>query len=340
MKNGLKIDERKTPEVRGVSLKGLGAGKQILVVSLILSAAIMCAKFLAYYITSSSAILSDALESIINVVAAAFSLGSVILSAKPPDPSHPYGHGKIEYFSVGFEGALIILAAISIFHQGLSKVFAPEELPRLDTGLALMSGVSVINGILGYCLIRMGRKIGSDAVFAHGKHIITDVYTSGGVIIGLFLVMLSGYWFVDGLIACLVGANIIVSGFFLIKRAFSGLMDASDELLLENICDVLTAYRKDTWIDLHQLRAWRSGQRVFIDFHLILPRDLSLEMAHSEVKQLETFFDHHFGQGTEIFVHLDPCEDPECTVCSNDPCGIRKDRINHKKLWMRESVTS
>ncbi len=320
--------------------RGLEAGKRILCVAVILSALLMGAKFIAYYITASSAILSDALESIINVVAAAFALGSVILSAKPPDSSHPYGHGKIEYFSAGFEGAMIILAAVSIFHQGLQKIVNPQELPRLDIGIGLLVIVSAMNAALGYSLIRIGGKIRSDAVFAHGKHIITDVYTSAGVILGLLIVMITGQWFIDGLIACLVGANIIISGLFLVKRAFSGLMHESDRLLLEEICDVLTRHRKDLWIDIHQLRAWRSGQRVFIDFHLILPRDVTLEKAHGEVKELETFFKRKFGEETEIFVHLDPCEDPECVVCSNDPCGLRKDRTNHRNLWSLDSTTT
>ena len=319
--------------------RGLEAGKRILYVAVILSALLMGAKFYAYYITASSAILSDALESIINVVAAAFALGSVILSAKPPDSSHPYGHGKIEYFSAGFEGAMIILAAVSIFHQGLQKILNPQELPSLDIGIGLLVIVSAMNAALGYSLIRIGGKIRSDAVFAHGKHIITDVYTSAGVILGLLVVMVTGQWFIDGLIACLVGVNIVISGLFLVKRAFSGLMHEADSLLLQEICDVLTRHRKDVWIDMHQLRAWRSGQRVFIDFHLILPRDVSLEKAHGEVKELETFFKHRFGKETEIFVHLDPCEDPECVVCSNDPCGIRKDRNNHKNLWSLDSTT-
>lgn len=322
------------------NFRGLEAGQRLLYIAVILSALLMSAKFLAWYLTSSSAILSDALESIINVIAAAFALGSVILSSKPPDASHPYGHGKIEYFSAGFEGALIILAAISIFHQGALKIFNPQELPRLDAGIAIIFLVSVLNAVLGYYLVRTGRSIGSDAVLAHGKHIITDVFTSGGVILGLLTVMATGYWFADGLIACIVGVNITVSGIFLVKRSFSGLMHESDRMLLEDICEVLTQHRKDLWIDMHQLRAWRSGQRVFIDFHLILPRDLSLEKAHAEVKELESFFSLHFGDETEIFVHLDPCEDPECTVCSKNPCEIRKDTNTHKHIWKLDLISS
>lgn len=319
---------------------GLEAGKKILYVAIIISALLMGAKFLAYYLTQSSAILSDALESIINVVAAAFALGSVILSAKPPDSSHPYGHGKIEYFSAGFEGAMIIFAAVSIFHQGVVKILNPREIPSLDIGIGLLVLVSGLNAALGYSLVRVGTKIRSDAVFAHGKHIITDVYTTAGVIFGLLIVVITGHWFIDGLIACLVGANITVSGILLVKRAFSGLMHESDHLLLEDICDVLRKHRRDVWIDMHQLRAWRSGQRVFIDFHLILPRDMSLEDAHREIKELENFFRERFGDETEIFVHMDPCEDRECAVCSNDPCGLRKENNSHKNLWRLDSIMS
>ncbi|MGD9818998.1 MAG: cation diffusion facilitator family transporter [Desulfomonilaceae bacterium] len=340
MIDGLKTSETGLSE--SVKLRqpgGLEAGKKILCLALFSSALLMGAKFFAYYLTQSSAILSDALESIINVVAAAFALGSVIVSARPPDESHPYGHGKIEYFSAGFEGALIILAAISIFYEGVIKVLRPHELPQLDVGIILLLCVTVLNALLGYFLIRVGLKTRSDAVFAHGKHIITDVYSSVGVAIGLIGVMLTQYWFIDGLIACLVGANILVSGLFLVKRALSGLMDASDPLLLEDICDALSEHRKGLWIDMHQLRAWRSGQKIFIDFHLILPRNMSLERAHMEVKELEEIFSKYLGKGTEVLVHLDPCEDPECPACSNDPCEMRSHPHNLNNLWRRHSVS-
>jgi cation diffusion facilitator family transporter len=306
--------------------------------ALLVSTALMGLKFYAYWITGSSAVLSDALESIINVVASAFALGSILLSAKPPDESHPYGHGKIEFFSAGFEGALIMLAAIGIFQEGLHQIVNPRELPRLQSGLLILLGVGVVNLILGLTLVRIGRTTRSIPVVADGKHILTDVYTSAGVLVGLGLVYFSGWLWLDGAVACFVGVNIVIAGAKLVREAFVGLMDASDPQLLDEICQLLANHRKSVWIDVHKLRAWRSGKQVHVDFHLILPRDMALEQGHSYVKELEQIFAEHFGGFAEVLIHLDPCTDPECPVCWYDPCDIRQEQKKQQPNWYRERL--
>jgi cation diffusion facilitator family transporter len=263
--------------------------------SLLVGASLMGIKFYAYRITHSSAILSDALESIINVVASAFALGSILFAAKPPDESHPYGHGKIEYFSAGFEGALIVLAALGIFKTGVSHILQPREMPQLQIGLLLILGAGLVNLILGVGLVRIGKRTASLALVADGKHVLTDVYTSAGVFLGLFLVHYTAWYWLDGTVACLVGLHILISGGKLVRQAFAGLMHATDPDLLKEISSLLDEHRKDVWIDIHQLRAWRSGSIVHIDFHLILPGDYSLEQAHAEAKQLEKIIQDHFG---------------------------------------------
>ncbi len=297
----------------------------------------MVAKFLAYGLTSSSAILSDALESIINVVAGVFALFSVWLADKPPDETHPYGHGKIEYFSAGFEGALIVMAAGGIFYEGVSQVINPQELPALDKGLMLVLAAALVNLLLGLMLLRIGRSKGSLVLIANGKHVLTDVYTSIGVVVGLLLVQLTGWFRVDGIVACLVGTQIVYTGTWLVRDAFSGLMNRSDPRLLQEICALLEGHRRPVWIDVHKLRVWRSGLRVHIDFHLILPRDISLYMAHEEVKELERIFGEHFLGKADVLVHLDPCEDPECPFCANQSCDLRTTEMsrqsNWKKMW-------
>ncbi len=300
---------------------------------------IMGLKFYGYWITGSSAILSDALESIINVVAGAFALGSLILAAKPPDASHPYGHGKIEFFSAGFEGALIILAAVGIFVEGLRQVMNPQPLPQLPLGLSILLITGLLNLCLGTVLIRMGKRTRSFVVEADGRHVLTDVYTSAGVLLGLALVYFTGFFRMDGIVACIVGVSIIVTGVKIVRRAFGGLMDASDPDLLEEICDLLEAHRKDIWIDVHRLRAWRSGKRAHVDFHLILPREMPLEQGHYEVKELERIFERHFQGMAEILIHLDPCTDPECQVCKQDPCEFRQEENSIHRRWHREVLT-
>jgi cation diffusion facilitator family transporter len=301
--------------------------------------AIMALKFYGYWITGSSAILSDALESIINVVAGAFALGSLILAAKPPDASHPYGHGKIEFFSAGFEGALIVLAAFGIFAEGMRQIINPQPLPQLQMGLLILLAAGLGNLALGTVLIRLGKRTRSFVVEADGWHLLADVYTSVGVLVGLALVYFTHYYRMDGIVACIVGINVIVMGVKIIRQAFEGLMDASVPDLLEEICDLLEAHRKDVWIDIHRLRAWRSGKRVHADFHLILPRTMPLEQGHHEVKELERIFDRHFQGMAEILIHLDPCADPECPVCKQEPCEFRKEENRVHRKWRSQELT-
>ncbi|MDI6854110.1 MAG: cation diffusion facilitator family transporter [Deltaproteobacteria bacterium] len=311
-----------------------------ILVSLLAGTALMAGKFFAYWLTGSAAIFSDALESIINVVASAFALMSISLAAKSPDPSHPYGHGKIEYFSAGFEGALIVLAALGIFYQAWSRLFAPQELPNLNVGLLLLLGISLVNLALGAGLVRVGRRTRSLALVADGKHILTDVYTSVGVLAGLTVALFTGWYWLDGVVALLVGLNILHIGARLMHESSAGLMDASDPDLLEEIADILRAHRKELWIDVHRLRARRAGSGVFIDFHLILPRDLPLEAAHREVKELERIFNAHYQGSADILIHLDPCERPVCPICGFSPCMHREEETKEQKLWRPETVTT
>lgn len=308
--------------------------------SLLVGITLMALKFYVYSITNSSAILSDALESIINVVASAFALGSIILAAKPPDPTHPYGHGKIEYFSAGFEGALIVFAAVGIVWTAVPQIISPRELPHLQSGLLILFATSAANLVLGIGLVRTGKATHSLVLIADGKHILTDVYTSAGVLVGLFLVHLTDWYWLDGAIALLVALNILVIGFKLISESFAGLMDASDPELLQEISQLLARQRKSTWIDIHRLRAIRSGNRYHLDFHLILPRDLTLEEAHNEVTQLQEVINQHLNGRADILIHAEPCIDPECPVCGYDPCDLRQQPTQHQPLWHRDVLTA
>jgi len=307
--------------------------------SFLVGASLMGVKFYAYRLTHSSAILSDALESIINVVASAFALGSILFAAKPPDESHPYGHGKIEYFSAGFEGALIVLAALGIFKTGASHILDPRELPQLEVGLLLILAAGLVNLGLGIALVRVGRQTTSLTLIADGKHVLTDVYTSGAVLLGLFLVHFTAWYWLDGTVACLVGLHVLVSGVKLVRQSFAGLMHAADADLLNDISSVLDANRKDVWIDIHQLRAWRSGNVVHVDFHLILPRYCSLEEAHAEGKELEGVIQNHFGGASSVLIHLDSCTDEDCPVCSLHFCELRRKAQTKRADWDWRTLT-
>ena len=312
----------------------------VMLVTFAVGIVLMGLKFLGYWVTGSAAILSDALESIINVVASGFGLGSIVFSAKPADEDHPYGHGKIEFFSAGFEGALIIGAAVGIFFYCMKQVLYPQELPNLEKGLFFLVLGGLGNLVLGLVLLKVGKSTKSIVLQADGKHLLTDVFTSGAVLFGLVLVYFTGWFLFDGIIACVAGGNIVFWGFKLVRQAYGGLMHASDPELLDEICDLLLRQRKDVWVDVHRLRAWKSGSRVHADFHLVLQRELPLEAAHREVRELEKVFSDHFGGSSEVLIHLDPCSVPHCPVCNFDPCSLRHEGASIKKTWNRQALTT
>ncbi len=311
---------------------------QMILLSLTISTALMGAKFLTYHLTCSSAVLSDALESIINVAAGAFATLSVWMSAKPPDPEHPYGHGKIEYFSAGFEGALIMVAAAGIFYTGIRRLVHPQNLPNLGEGLVILGAATVVNLLLGICLLRVGRRTDSITLTADGKHILTDVYTSGGVLIGLVLVLFTGQLWLDGAVACLVGINILVTGGQLLHQSIARLMDASDPLLLNRITEVLERHRRPEWIDIHQLRAWQAGYLIHVDLHLVLPKDLPLDCGHKEAKALEILLISHFKGNASVLVHMDPCAVNQCPICQENECQWRSNRFVSSAGWTRDHL--
>ncbi len=311
---------------------------RMILLSFFISLALLGLKFFTYYLTHSSAVLSDALESIINVVASAFATISVWMSAKPPDHDHPYGHGKIEYFSAGFEGALIICAAVGIFYSGIKHILAPHDLPHLEQGLAILVVATLVNLALGIALLKVGRRTHSVTLLADGKHIITDVYTSGAVVLGLALVYWTGWIRLDGVVACLVGINILVTGGNLVRQSFARLMDASDPKLLDRIAVILETNRKKEWVDIHQLRAWRAGNLLHIDLHLVLPVDLSLEDAHSQAIAVENLLISQFEGNASVLVHMDPCDARLCPVCRQNRCQWRKRSNGPRLAWDRRHL--
>lgn len=277
--------------------------------SLVVGVGMLVGKWIAYVTTGSHAILSDALESVVHVMATAFALVSVVLSARPPDPKYPYGYGKITYFSAGFEGGLIALAALAIFYEAAQGLLLNESLRRLDLGFGIILVASVVNLALGLWLIRLGRSTGSLILEADGQHVLADSYTSFGVVVGVALVWLTNLRWLDPLVAILVGLNILRTGYELVRESFVGLMDRADTGLLERIVAALQASRPEGWLDIHYLRAWRSGDRTFVDFHLVVPQDWTVARLHEATHQAEAILRDALGTGTEVIIHFDP-DDP------------------------------
>jgi len=310
-----------------------------MLISLAVGIVLLVIKFLAAALTGSAAILSDALESIINVVASGFALYSVVVSARPPDRSHPYGHGKVESFSAGFEGALIILAAGVILWEAVPGFFTPRPLAQLDLGIVLVLGAALVNAVLGLFLVRWAKRTHSLALTADGKHLLTDVYTSVGVVVGLILVRLTGWVMLDPLTACLVAANILFSGAGLLRLSVSHLMDEADESVLRRIVETLQRIRRPEWIDLHHLRSWRSGDRHHIDFHLTLPRYWDLERSHAIEAAIEKQIIEDLGGQGEAIIHLDPCTPHHCPSCQVVDCPVRAAKFRKTPEWTVETAT-
>jgi cation diffusion facilitator family transporter len=266
-------------------------------------------KVFAYVITGSAAILSDAAESVVHVVAVSFAAYSLALSRKPADRNHHYGHDRITFFSAGFEGAMIVLAAIYIIFVAVQKWVSGLELERLGSGVLLVALAALVNGALGGYLVWVGKKHHTLILVANGMHVLTDCWTSLGVLVGLGLVMLTGWLHFDPLVAILVAANILWSGGKLVRRSVSGLMDEAEpetEARLRNLLDEMTAQRG---IQYHGLRLRSSGRTVWVELHLLFPRGIQLDAAHETATRIEERIRREFEMRVEVITHLETLED-------------------------------
>jgi cation diffusion facilitator family transporter len=308
-------------------------------VSLVVAAILLAVKLFAWRMTGSTAILSDALESIVNVVAAAMALFSVWYGSQPADSEHPYGHGKVEDFSAGVEGALIVLAALLIFRASVPRFFDPREIESLGPGGLLMSGAMVVNLLLGLYLLRAGREHSSKALVADGHHVLADVVTSVGAVGAIILIALTGWLWLDPLIACIIAVHIVVAGYRLIRESVGRLMDEADAEALDRVAEHLERERRTEWIDVHELRAWWSGDTLHVDAHLVLPRYWMLDRAHAAGDDLEAEIAEAMGEQAEAVVHVDPCHDRYCEGCAIEDCEIRAAEFSGTKRWARARVT-
>lgn len=304
--------------------------------SILVGLTLLVVKFTAYWLTGSTAILSDALESIINVVASGFAFFSILVSSRPPDETHPYGHGKIEFFSSGFEGALIVVAALSIIWTAIPALTHPKPLPGLDVALALLVFGGVVNWLLGVYLIRAGKKARSATLIADGKHVQTDAFTSAGVIVGVALVGITGWYWLDPLVAILVALNILWSGYHLLDEAIGGLMDKADPQFLQQVAETLQRLRRPEWIAPHHLRSWRSGAVRHIDFHLVLPCYWPLYKVHQAHKEIETALLANLDTPGQVTIHFDPCSAAYCPLCAVEDCPVRQAPLREQVPWTTE----
>lgn len=305
--------------------------------SFVIGFLLLIIKFTAYLITDSAAIFSDALESITHVFATGATLYSIFLSSKPADEDHPYGHGNIEYFSAGLEGLLIILAGIAIIYSSIERIILGTQPLHLGTGIILIISASIIILALSLYVIHIGKKTDSLALIADGKHILTDAYTSLGIIIGLGLVMWTDNYIFDPIIAILIATNIFYTGFKLLRQSFGGLMNEVDPNILKRISTKLIEVRKPFWIDVHELRYWKSSSSTFIDFHLILPYFFSIKQAHDSDDFISEKVKSILPE-SQIKIHLDYCNFNLCKYCGFHDCLERKEKQIEKNEWDQERL--
>ncbi len=290
------------------------------------------AKMGAYYITGSAAIFSDAIESVVHILATSMALYSVFLSAKPADSSHLYGHSNIEYFSAGIEGLLIIFAALSIIYFSVFDIIHGQSLQQLDIGLIIVSAAGFINLFLGLFLIKRGKSTNSFTLIADGKHVLTDSYTSIGVMIGILLVMITGITLLDPIFAIGVAINILFTGYNLMREAVAGLMHETDQNLLSKISNNLKENKNSFWIDLHELRFWKSGEHVFIDFHLTIPFYYTIAQSHSEETRINSEIKKIIPT-SQIKIHFDNCTFELCKYCEIIDCDKRDEAKRLTVNW-------
>lgn len=303
-----------------------------------LSIVLFVLKFVAYYLTHSLSVLSDALESIVNVLAGCIGLYSLYVASKPKDKDHPYGHGKAEFISAAFEGSLIITAGLIIIIEALSSFFSPTTLHALDNGLWILLITAFINLFAGMMAKKIGRKNNSLALVSSGKHLIIDSVTTFGVIMGIAIVLLTKFNGLDSYIAMLMGIWIIYNGYKIIRQSIAGIMDEADMALLENVIAEINDNRNKSWIDLHNLRVIKYGPLMHIDCHLTMPWYLNVHEAHRIMDQFTDLIKSKFGDSVEFFIHIDGCMPFSCDICTLENCPQRQASFKKKLDWTMENV--
>ncbi len=297
-------------------------------------------KVIAWYLTNSVAILTDALESTINVLSGFVGLYSLYLSAQPRDENHPYGHGKVEFVSAAIEGTLISVAGLIIIYEAIQNLREPHAIGQLDYGIILVSITALVNYGIGYMAVQRGKKNNSLALIASGKHLQSDTYSTVGIVIGLVLLYFTNLPWLDSVVALVFAFVILYTGYNIIRGSLAGIMDEADEELLEKVVALLQQSRRPNWVDLHNLRIIKYGGTLHLDCHLTLPWYLNLRESHDEVKSLENLIRDNFGESVEMFVHVDPCEDFSCYLCTKTNCSVRQHAFERRFDWTLDSVRS
>jgi len=296
-------------------------------------------KIIAWKMTDSDAVFSDAMESIVNVISAFMGLYSLYLAAKPKDKDHPYGHGKVEFVTSGIEGALIAIAGIMIIYEGINSLVVGKVLSQLDWGIAIIAATAVINYFLGYISIRKGEQENSLVLISSGKHLQSDTVTTLGVVISLIVVYFTKIYWLDSVVALIFGVYIIFVGYKIVRKSLSGIMDEQDRDLLDQIIKILEENRRTEWIDVHNMKIQQFGASLHIDAHITLPWYYSLRDAHNEMEKMILLLAKNINRSVEFNFHMDDCKPISCAICRISDCPVREQDFVKKVIWTPENVT-
>lgn len=291
---------------------------------LAVSVLLMAGKFLAFYMTHSVAILTDAMESIVNVVAGAISLYSLRFSALPKDKSHPFGHGKAELISASIEGLLIGGAGILMISEGIRRFFSPSGIANLDTGIVIVAAAGLINWLMGSYSIRAGKRYQSMALIAGGKHLHSDTYSTIGLIVGLLLLYFTQLSWIDSLLAIIFGGVILITGYSILRQTVANLLDEADTEILDKMARALSQNREADWIDIHNTKVVKYGSHLHIDCDLTLPWYYTVAQSHKACEQLSATLNRVNNGNVSISVHSDPCLEQHCHHCLVTDCNYRR----------------
>ncbi|HZE84887.1 MAG TPA: cation diffusion facilitator family transporter [Puia sp.] len=295
-------------------------------------------KIIAYYLTQSVAILTDALESTVNVIAGAIGLYSLWVAAKPRDVDHPYGHGKAEFLSAAVEGSLVIMAGLIIIYEAIIDLIHPHPIQKLDKGIILVGITAIINFVVGTVCIHIGGRNNSMALVASGRHLRTDTYSTAGIILGLVIILMTKIIWVDALVSIIFAGIILYTGYQILRTSIAGIMDEADLQLLNKMIAYLNLHRRKNWIDIHNLRVIKYGGLLHVDCHLTVPWYLNVNEAHAEIDALTSMIRGEFGEAMEFFVHSDGCLDFSCRICTKDDCSVRKHAFEGKIEWTLQNL--
>ncbi|HEY4936498.1 MAG TPA: cation diffusion facilitator family transporter [Puia sp.] len=295
-------------------------------------------KIIAWWLTRSVAILTDALESIVNVIAGLVGLYSLSIASKPRDSNHPYGHGKAEFLSAAIEGTLIMLAGVFIIYEAVNQLIHPKELHQLNYGILLVGISAIINFVLGLYAVKKGKENNSEALQASGHHLQSDTYSTLAIILGLVLIYFTHIHQLDSIVAIIMSVVIMIIGYRIARKSVAGIMDEADEKILGKVITQLNNSRQPNWIDIHNLRVIKFGNVLHVDCHMTVPWYLTVREAHEEIDILRKLIQSEFGSGMEFFVHSDYCISNCCPVCIKTDCRVREHPFIKRIEWEMQNT--